>query len=80
MRHERSGWDRSFFCAYSSDARNDVSHKVCIDPADRACIGASYLDQGWHFWILCTFLLIDDITHLPGLLFCHYDDHPWFDA
>ena len=57
-----------------------MSHKVWIDPADRACIDTSDLEQGGHLWVACSSFLVEDITHPPGLLFCHHDGHAWFDA
>ena len=57
-----------------------MSHKVCIDPADRACVDTSDLEQGGHLWVACSSFHEKDITHPPGLLFCHDNAHAWFDA
>ena len=57
-----------------------MRHKVCIDPTDRACIDASDLEQGGHLWVACSSFHEKDITHPPGLLFCHDNGHAWFDA
>ncbi len=77
--YEGRRFNAVFFCAFSSDGRNDVSHQVCIDPADRACINASDLEQRWHLWVACSSVLVEDIAHPPGLLFCHHHGHAWFD-
>jgi len=34
-----------------SDPRNDVSHKVGVDPVDDAGIDISDLKQGGHLWV-----------------------------
>lgn len=57
-----------------------MSHKVCVDPADRACIDTSDLEQGGHLWVACSSLHEKDITHPPGILFCQDNIHAWFDA
>ena len=57
-----------------------MRHKVCIDPADRACIDTSDLEQGRPLWVAFSSFLVADIIHPPGLLFCYDNGHAWFDT
>ena len=58
----------------------NVSHEVCVDPIDDACIDISHLEQRWNLWVSGTAIDPNDISHPPGTIRVSDDHgHAFFD-
>ena len=63
-----------------SDPRNDVSHKVGVDPVDDAGIDISDLKQGWRLRVPGSAIDPDHVRHPPDVVLLDDHGHSSFDV